>query len=76
MLRLLDQSKPVMIFPEGKIGTGEPEPLMPGLAWLVKKSSATEFRIHIAGAEQSRIFAKAGKKLVAGDRHHRRRRPS
>ncbi len=62
MLRLLDESKPVMIFPEGKIGTGEPEPHMPGLAWLVKKSGATEFRIHIAGAEQSRIFAKAGLK--------------
>jgi len=62
LLRLLDQSVPVMLFPEGRIGTGEPQPLKPGLAWLLRKSGATEFRIHIAGAEQSRIFAKAGLK--------------
>ena len=62
LLRLLDQTSPVMLFPEGRIGTGEPQAVMPGLAWLLKKSGATEFRIQIAGAEQSRLFAKAGSK--------------
>lgn len=62
LLRLLEQSMPVMIFPEGRIGDGETQRAMPGLAWLLARSGAAEFRIHIAGAEQSRIFAKAGEK--------------
>ncbi|MGT2460207.1 1-acyl-sn-glycerol-3-phosphate acyltransferase (plasmid) [Cupriavidus basilensis] len=59
--RLL-RGEAVMVFPEGAIGTGPaPLPERPGVAWLSERTGAPIVYVQIRGAEQSRLFAKAGK---------------
>ncbi|MCP3024607.1 1-acyl-sn-glycerol-3-phosphate acyltransferase [Cupriavidus basilensis] len=59
----LNRDEAVMLFPEGAIGTGAaPLPDRPGVAWLSQRTGATIVYVQIRGAEQSRLFAKAGKR--------------
>jgi acyl-[acyl-carrier-protein]-phospholipid O-acyltransferase/long-chain-fatty-acid--[acyl-carrier-protein] ligase len=57
----LGRKDSVMVFPEGQIsGTGQQQPDQPGVKWLVARSGASVIRVHIRGAENSKLFAKAG----------------
>lgn len=59
--KALERGDSVMVFPEGLISpTGQPQPEQPGVQWLAIRTRAPVLRIHIAGAERSRFFAKAG----------------
>ncbi len=59
--RALDAGASVMVFPEGEISPdGQPQRLLPGAIWLHRASAAPVVWFSIAGAEHSRLFAKAG----------------
>lgn len=59
--KALERGESVMVFPEGAISpTGQPQPDQPGVEWLSNRTRAPVLRIHIAGAERSRLFAKSG----------------
>lgn len=61
LCRELAQGNSVMIFPEGNIRAAtEVQKLKPGRDWLARMAEATEFTITIRGAENSRLFSKAG----------------
>ena len=61
VLRQLSIGRSVMIFPEGRIAAADEISVeMPGLSWLAERSGAPVVRLHIAGAERSRIFARGG----------------
>lgn len=61
--RALDAGRSVMVFPEGRISPdGRPQPLLPGAIWLHRASAAPVVWFSIAGAERSRLFAKAGRR--------------
>ena len=54
----------VMLFPEGCISPdGQPRPHQPGLRWLTERNNVPVIELHIAGAADSRFFAKAGRQL-------------
>ncbi|WP_304350851.1 1-acyl-sn-glycerol-3-phosphate acyltransferase [Comamonas testosteroni] len=61
----LKHGQSIMLFPEGRISdTGAGGPDQPGVHWLMAKHpQAALVRVQIHGAEQSQLFAKAGKKL-------------
>lgn len=62
--RALDAGRAVMLFPEGRISVdGLPQPLMPGLSWLIRTTGAEPVWVNIRGAEQSRLFAKSGSQI-------------
>lgn len=62
MYKALSSGESVMIFPEGRISeTGDPLPEQPGVKWLAERACAPIVRVQISGAENSRIFAKAGR---------------
>lgn len=62
--RRLSVGQSVMIFPEGRISPdGLPLPKRPGIAWLKEGTGAMIVDVRIRGAEQSRLFAKAGRRL-------------
>lgn len=64
LARSLAAGKNVAIFPEGVISlTGARGPDRPGCQWLSSQASAAVLELKISGAEQSRLFAKAGKLL-------------
>lgn len=64
LAKALDRGESVMIFPEGRISaTGQPGAEQPGVEWLAKRTGARVRRIRIAGAENSRLFAKAGRQF-------------
>ncbi len=61
--RALDAGHSVMVFPEGRISPdGQPQQLLPGAIWLHRASAAPVVWFSIAGAEHSRLFAKAGRR--------------
>lgn len=61
LCKALERGNSVMVFPEGLISpNGQPQPEQPGVQWLASRTRAPVLRIHIAGAERSRLFAKAG----------------
>lgn len=62
--RALNEGKTVMLFPEGRISQdGRMGAAMPGVDWLLLVTEAEVVWVSIAGAEQSRLFAKSGRKL-------------
>jgi acyl-[acyl-carrier-protein]-phospholipid O-acyltransferase/long-chain-fatty-acid--[acyl-carrier-protein] ligase len=64
LAKALDRGESVMIFPEGRISdNGQPGDDQPGVEWLARRSGARVRRIRIAGAENSRLFAKSGRHL-------------
>jgi len=64
LAKALERGVSVMIFPEGRISdSGLPQHEQPGLQWLARRSGVRVHRIRIVGAEQSRLFAKAGRHL-------------
>lgn len=64
LVRVLAQDGNVMVFPEGAISpTGRRQIDQPGLDWLIAKTGATEIAVEIRGAEESRLFAKAGSRF-------------
>jgi acyl-[acyl-carrier-protein]-phospholipid O-acyltransferase/long-chain-fatty-acid--[acyl-carrier-protein] ligase len=61
LARRLVVGENVTVFPEGVISlTGKRAEDRPGLSWLVKRTQARVVELKIAGAEQSRWFAKSG----------------
>jgi 1-acyl-sn-glycerol-3-phosphate acyltransferase len=61
--RRLEHGDNVMLFPEGRISPdGVPLSEQAGVAWLARATGAGIVRIRIRGAEQSRWFAKSGRK--------------
>lgn len=63
LLKKIDQSVPIMIFPEGRIcGPSEQVEPKPGYRWLVEKSGVPVVEIGLKGADQSRLFAPEGAK--------------
>lgn len=64
LMRVLTHGGNVMVFPEGAISpTGRRQIDQPGLDWLIARTGATEVAVEIHGAEDSRLFAKAGSRL-------------
>ncbi|WP_082385708.1 MULTISPECIES: 1-acyl-sn-glycerol-3-phosphate acyltransferase [Achromobacter] len=64
LARNLGAGKNVVIFPEGVISlTGARGPDRPGFRWLSSQASAAVLELQIFGADQSRLFAKAGRRL-------------
>lgn len=62
--RRLAAGQSVMIFPEGQISPdGRPLPERPGVAWLKSRTGAAIVDVRIRGAEQSRLFAKSGRRF-------------
>lgn len=62
--RRLAAGQSVMIFPEGQISPdGRSLPERPGVAWLKSRTGAAIVDVRIRGAEQSRLFAKSGRRL-------------
>ncbi|WP_082387921.1 1-acyl-sn-glycerol-3-phosphate acyltransferase (plasmid) [Achromobacter sp. CF-sbj1-Ac2-l] len=64
LARSLGAGKNVAIFPEGVISlTGARAPDRPGCQWLSNQAGAAVLQLQIFGADDSRIFAKYGKRL-------------
>ncbi|MDR5791689.1 1-acyl-sn-glycerol-3-phosphate acyltransferase [Caballeronia sp. LP003] len=62
--RVLAQGGNVMVFPEGRISpNGSRQTDMPGLNWLARSTGADLVEVVISGAEESKLFARAGSKL-------------
>jgi 1-acyl-sn-glycerol-3-phosphate acyltransferase len=63
LARVLADGHNVLLFPEGAISvTGRPGNARPGLRWLLNQTSATHVPLHLSGAEDSRLFAKTGRR--------------
>lgn len=61
LARALRRRQSVMLFPEGVIsGDGSASLDRPGLQWLCRRGPAAVVRVHIQGAERSRVFGKVG----------------
>ncbi|WP_454875472.1 1-acyl-sn-glycerol-3-phosphate acyltransferase [Paraburkholderia xenovorans] len=64
LAKALEAGENVMLFPEGRIApTGARLVDQPGATWLCHRTSARIVWASIAGAERSRLFAKAGREL-------------
>ncbi|MEP2628229.1 MAG: lysophospholipid acyltransferase family protein [Hyphomicrobiales bacterium] len=62
--RALEDGKIVAIFPEGRIaGPDEMLPQKAGVQWLQNRTGASIVRAQLSGADQSRVFARAGTRL-------------
>ncbi len=64
LARALAAGENVMIFPEGAISPdGRPQANQSGIEWLSTCTGASVIWLSISGAESSRLFAKAGRRL-------------
>ncbi len=62
--RALEAGRSVAIFPEGRIARSDEHlPHKAGVQWLQERTGAPVVRARLTGADQSRLFARAGKKL-------------
>lgn len=62
--RALEAGRSVAIFPQGRIaGPDETLPHKAGVQWLQDRTGASIVRARLSGADQSRLFARAGTRL-------------